>query len=348
MTWESEVDRYVRHLRLKPASPGYIRNAKGYLTALGRSLGPESFLDLTEEQMIDWLLDVRDHGISGRGPLADASMNSIKGVIKACFRLLNDGKTPKSLRSITVGKNRSRVRAKEDLPTDKEVTKLAKALSVKNRAACLMIRYTGARPSEVLSLKREDISPEFELTFRETKTGEPRTVPLVNTEAVSALKDWLAQAPETEFLFPSHQGGPVGYQSLGKAMKRAAKRIRVKVILPYTLRHARATELMSAPSGLRNRLMGWKSDSMARNYEKLDTGDLRVFLEEREGADQTPVEELQGIADTLAAFLDANPGLGLELTARAYTDEKGVPQVEREGWKGGIKAVKKDITTDKL
>lgn len=316
MTWESEVDIYEKHLRVNGKSRGYTQNARRYLTALGDALKPESFLDLEEPQILDWLLKVRDHGISGRGPLADASMNSIKGTMKACFRLLNDKETPRSLRNITVGKNRSRVRAKADLPTDEEVFALAKALTIKNRAACLMIRYSAGRPSEVLSIKQGDVRPinsGFDLTFRETKTGDSRTVPLAKPEAVSALKDWLVRVPQGEFLFPSYGGGPVGYQSLGKAMKRAAKRLGVREIIPYSLRHARATELMNAPSGLRNRLMGWKSDSMARNYEKLDTGDLREFLEEREGESVTDQEELQRLADRFFALADK---LGLVVTPR--------------------------------
>ncbi len=326
------MDRYEKHLRVHGKSAGYTQNARRYLTALGHALEPKSFLDLTETQIVDWLLKVRDHGISKRGPLADASMNSIKGTMKACFRFLNTRVTPKSLRNITIGKNRSRVRAKADLPTDDEVSQVAKALTVRNRAACLMIRYSGARPSEVLGMRREDISPDLDLTFRETKTGDPRTVPLVNPEAVSALKDWLAQAPDGEYLFPSYMGGPVGYQSLGKAMKRAAKRLGVKVILPYTLRHARATELMGAPSGIRNRLMGWKSDDMARNYEKLNTQDTRAFLEEREGEPVTDQEELQRLADQFFALAGK---LGLVLEPRvevAVATEK-----DRKGRVTGLK-----------
>ncbi len=317
MTWESEVDRYVKRLRVNGRTGGYIRNSTNYLTALGRDLTPDSFLDLSGEQLMDWFLKVRDHGISGRGPIADASLNSVKAVIKACFRMLNEGGTPKSLQGITVGKDRSRVRAKEDLPTDAEVSQLAKALSTKNRAVCLMIRYSGGRPSEVLSLKQGSVRPVgsgFDLTFRETKTGDPRTVPLATPDAVAALKDWLARAPQGDFLFPSREGGPLGYQSIGKAMKRAANRLGVKIILPYTLRHARATDLMGAPSGLRNRLMGWKSDSMARNYEKLDTGDLRVFLEEREGEKQDDGREVVAMMLALQAHIAANPDLEKALT----------------------------------
>ncbi len=317
MTWESEVDRYVKRLRLDARTEGYIRNATNYLTTLGRDLGPASFLDLTGEQLVDWFLKVRDQGISGRGPVADATLSSVKGVVKACLRMLNDGETPKSFRDITVRGNRSRVRAKEDLPTDAEVSQLAKALSVKYRAVCLMIRYSGGRPSEVLSLKKGDaarIGSGFNLTFRETKTGDPRTVPLEGREANSALEDWIAQAPEGTFLFPSYKGGPLSYQSISKAMRRAAKRLRVKNIMPYTLRHARATELMNAPSGTRNRLMGWKSDAMARNYVHLDTGDLREFVEDREGEKQDDGRELVDWMLAMQAHIASRPDLEKALT----------------------------------
>ena len=122
MKWESEVERYHKRIsvRAKPASKSYISISRGYLGALGKKYNPESFLDLTEEQMDDWFLDVLAHGPTGRGPLAIASMNSVMAHVKSFFRYLNDDVTPANIKHINIGRNPPRVSA-EQLPSEKEL-----------------------------------------------------------------------------------------------------------------------------------------------------------------------------------------------------------------------------------
>lgn len=313
MKWESERDKYVQWLRMHGKSKVYIRNATNYLNHLGDDLKPESFLKIKEDDLFEWLIKVRENGLTGRGPLSDASMNSIKGTIRACFRRLNDGETPPSLRNIVVEKNRSRV-ARGDLPTSEEVLVLANALSTKMKAAFLTIRYTGARPSEVLKLKAEEISPDFFLTFKDTKTKDHRTVPLRNPKGIAALEEWIAQVAETGYIFPSreHPGESLNHQALWSAMSRAAKRIGVKPITPYNLRHLRGTELKGNP--YRNDLMGWKSDATARNYDHVDMKDAAAYLEDWEGEEKDDGREVVDMMLAVQAHIASNPDLEKELT----------------------------------
>ncbi len=100
---------------------------------------------------------------------------------------------------------------------------------------------------------------------------------------------------------------------LGRASKQAGIKKRV---YPYLFRHTAATRRYNAPAGVRDRMMGWKSD-MARNYEHLATEDVRDYLLETEGpatTDMTPEEtmeramsavlELSKDPDRLRAFLE--------------------------------------------
>lgn len=325
MTWESEVDRYVNWLEISgrsghPASAGYITNLRSYAGALGRTLKPgQSFMDLTQDRFFNWLIGVRDHGISGKRtePLADASLNSIKGVLKAFFRHLNDDVTPAFFKGLVVGKNRSRA-ARSDLPTDDEVGRLANALSPRYKAIFLTIRYSGARPAEVLKMRRKDVSPEWQLTFKDTKTKVHRDAALANPVARRALKAWMGQAPEApedSYLFPSSKSGePLGSRSLWIAQKRAAIKLGVDPINPYLLRHARGTQLMD--EGVNDAIimqqMGWKSDATARNYQHPDPEKSMALLEEMEGEEGITQEGFQGLLDQLFSGLKES-GFGIEL-----------------------------------
>lgn len=214
--------------------------------------------------------------------------------VKATLRWLNDGETPRSLRGLTIGRSKPRVKSKTELLTDRELERLLKALGPQKRAIVRLLRATGARPSEVLGLRREDVdlrqhdgNGEYaELAFRDTKNGETRSVPIVDAVAVQELKDFLEIGPKTGLLFPSpvRKGEPLQYQTLWRAMRRAGRKAGLaKRIYPYLLRHTRATELHASPQGVRDRLLGWRSPLQWRNYEHLATDDLRDFLFEREG-----------------------------------------------------------------
>lgn len=288
MDWRKELARYETYLKGKGVTAEYLRTLESYLTRLGERFKPTSFLDLDQEAFSTWFAELREKG------LREASIATMASHVKATLRWLNDGETPRSLKGLVIGRSKPRVKSKTELLTDRDLERLLKALGPQKRAIVRLLRATGARPSEVLGLRREDVdlrqhdgNGEYvELTFRHTKNGQVRSVPIVDPVAVQELKDYLEIGPQAGLLFPSpmRKGKPLLYQTLSKAMKTAARRVGLtKRIYPYLLRHTRATELHASPAGVRDRLMGWKSPLQWRNYEHLETDDLRDFLFEREG-----------------------------------------------------------------
>ncbi len=288
MDWRDELTRYRTYLRGKGVTAEYQKTLAAYLTRLGERFKPASFLDLGQEDFSTWFAELRDKG------LGEASIRTMASHVKATLRWLNDGETPRSLRGLAIGHSKPRVKSKTELLTDRELERLLKALGPTKRAIVRLLRATGARPSEVLGLRREDVAllrhdgnGEYaELTFRDTKNSETRNVPIVDGEAVEELKDFLEIGPKAGLLFPSpvRKGEPLKYQTLWRSMRRAAAKVGLtKRVYPYLLRHGRATELYDAPSGLRDKLLGWRSPLQWRNYEHLVTDDQRDYLFEREG-----------------------------------------------------------------
>lgn len=325
--WESEVERYHKSLqaRAKPASKSYISINGGYLRALGKRYAPDSFLDLTREEMEDWIIEVREKGTTGRGPLAIASMNSIMAHVKAFFRFLNDDETPKSFSWVKIGRNLPRVSA-EQLPSEEELEKLISVMSSRNRAITRLIYAVAARPSEILNLKWVDYREDPPtLTFRETKTADLRTVPLkgkYGKKALRALKAWMIQTPENEngYLFPSPDprgdGGPVGAQTLWRAFQLAKKNTGFEGrFFPYLLRHAAATRLLGEmPTYMVQTITGWKGPDMARFYGHLGVDDMIKAFEDAEPDEEEAEHDLGAYMNTIQAYIASKPDLEEALT----------------------------------
>lgn len=304
MAWRSELREYLRYHRAKGTSDTYQAGIRNFVTRLGDRYDPDSFLSLSRAQLMDWFGELREKGKRGK-PLSEATLKTASGHIRAFFRWLNEGESPPSLKGLSVGRIGPRIKAKSDFLTDTEFNRLVNASRPRDRVVYLIIRWTAARPSEVLNLRGRDVTPtpqgDYLLVFRQTKNGESREIPLIKREVVSALKDYLeiAQPGKDEALFPSplKEGEPLQAASLWRAMTRVADSVGItRRIYPYMLRHKRATEAYRWPQGLRDKLLGWKSGVMWKNYEHLDTDDLADYLREEEGT-EVPQDALARIEE---------------------------------------------------
>ncbi len=307
MTWEAELEMFVRHHTRKGSSHEYVRSATRYVKRLGERYNPKSFLDLTAEQIDDWFAELR------AGGMKDVSLGTGFGHVRACMRLLNDGETPKSLRRFKVRSKKqwgrvSRVKRKGDLLTDERLELLNTVLLPHWKTALYLVRYSGARPTPVLNLRLRDIEfkthdgMEFvELAFTKTKTGKFRTVPVANQETVTLLKDYIRLANIQDYLFPSEvTGNQLTAQSFWKALDKARRKVGITArIYPYLARHTRATEIHDMPAGVRDKMMGWESGLMHKNYEHLATDDMRDVVLAREGSESTEVAIRKEVEESL-------------------------------------------------
>ncbi len=315
MSWNDELAAYLGHLENGGKASGYVSTAKTYLTALGKRYTPESYLALTYEELDNWFGRLRKKGLRGK-PLAESSLKTAFTHARACLRWLHfraTGRleTPPNILGMRHGKAESRVASLEDLLTDADLEKLLDVLDAKWRCALLLLRWSGARPSEILGLarkdavvKRHDGREYTELTFRHTMNDRPRPVPVLKPEAVDALKVWLNLGPQGDLLFPSPRqpDQPLKYRSFWKALKTAAKRAGLeKNVFPYLARHTRASELYEAPSAIRDAALGFQTPTMWKNYTHIKQADaMRDYLwDETEGG--KPVVD-EGAASKIRNF----------------------------------------------
>lgn len=135
--------------------------------------------------------------------------------------------------------------------------------------------YTGMRPIELFTLEAASVNVAGRwIVLEQTKTGEPRGVPMHEFLAPlleSLLKrNALAEDPR---LFRTPRGEPYPvYEGVGGQLKTAvagaARRSGIKGISPYTGRHSVSTQLVvnGVHPHIKDQILGHAVDDMSRHY----------------------------------------------------------------------------------
>ncbi len=339
--WEDQLERYANYLRAKGSKSRFVATTRTYLRHLGKSFD-KPYLDITREELETWFADLRERGITGKKGLADASLHSTLGRIRSCLRFLNHGMTPDSIRGLSYGKNRKRVRGNDELFTEDEIKELGNALEQHWKTVFLTLAHTGARPSEVLSLKVGDIKdPQtvdgttFVLIyFRETKTDKPREVTVFDPQALQAIEEFLGLlAPKDGYLFPARNGKPCNPNTYREALQRTARRLGwTKRVYPYLTRHSYVTRLRELGFSDSDIMVncGFEDARMLQNYGHPNPDALRKRMAKKLAP--TPVKEVPTQAEI--------DGIVEELVAAALKDQsKDIERMVKEQVVGIINAM---------
>jgi len=143
-------------------------------------------------------------------------------------------------------------------------------VGLRDYALILFLYATGARISECLEVKKEDIEEEW-LHIRHAKGDKERMVP-VATVALNAIKTYLLEAPfEKEFLWMNYKGSQLSRISAYKTTKKYLG------VSPHILRHSYATSLIAGGADLRvvQELLGHASLLTTQIYTHIQRQDLK-------------------------------------------------------------------------
>jgi integrase/recombinase XerD len=143
-------------------------------------------------------------------------------------------------------------------------------IGLRDYALILFLYATGARISECLEIRKEDIEEEW-LHIRHAKGDKERMVP-VATVALNAIKTYLLEAPfEKEFLWMNYQGSKLSRISAYKTTQKYLG------ISPHILRHSYATSLIAGGADLRvvQELLGHASLLTTQIYTHIQKQDLK-------------------------------------------------------------------------
>jgi integrase len=184
-----------------------------------------------------------------------------------------------------------KVKRRERLLTGGEIGALMKALDAaevdgtEHPQAVAAIRagiFTGARISELLSLRWQDIRrDEMELHLVDTKTGFSRR-PI--SAAALALLNSVERMPGVEYVFRSVNTptAPLAYNTVEKAFGRIIRRARIERCTLHTIRHWFATMTANSVSNARvgMALTGHKSHAAYMNYIHGDKAQARALADQ--------------------------------------------------------------------
>ena len=173
---------------------------------------------------------------------------------------------------------RDRVLSKE------ECERLLKACSKSKNPYLLPIvtlaLCTGMRQGEILKLKWENINLEQGIiSLKNTKSGYPRSIPLIGTALVEIEKLYNQHNPFNPFVFPSKKR--FGEIAIRKPWENALNKANIKDFRFHDLRHTFAT--FAAKSGASNlelaTAMGHRSLSMLSRYTHMDVNHTKKLSE---------------------------------------------------------------------
>ena len=153
---------------------------------------------------------------------------------------------------------------------------------------CLLALDTGGRHGEICRLTWANVSlgkdeARGHVTFTDTKSGRPRSVPL--TKRVEALLSGLKDARKPSradrvILFRRADGFLLPANSVRRAFEKARDRAGLADVRAHDLRHTFASRLVQRGVGLTQvkELMGHATIAMVQRYAHLSTRDLQQAI----------------------------------------------------------------------
>lgn len=261
---------YLPHVKLRKRSWRVDeRIARQHLSPV---FGARELADIQRHEVEDWL-----HGLSVHG-LAPATCNRILAVFKTiCSLAVMRGLLPAG-QSPCAGVPPFKIHAqRERYLTQDEAQRLMRALEKSDRQEAKAIRLlllTGARKSEILKARWENIRPDQRLlTVPVSKSGKPRHISL-SGEAVEVIRS-IPRVPGCPWLFPGRGPGKplsdiyIFWNRLRRGLGLADVRI-------HDLRHTFASFLVNAGHSLYEvqKLLGHGDPRTTMRYAHLGQASL--------------------------------------------------------------------------
>ena len=174
------------------------------------------------------------------------------------------------------GKPRERFLSKEEIET--LLSSCKTSLSPYLYPVTLFAVCTGARKGEILNLKWQDVDfSRNTATFRDTKNGEDRTIPLSPILVSCLLEEKKKRVILSPYVFPSNDGKKPA--DIRGAWEGAIKRAGLDICF-HTLRHTAASHLtMGGASAIEvGAVLGHKTLAMVKRYSHLSVSSTARIL----------------------------------------------------------------------
>lgn len=265
---------YLPHVKLRKRSWRVDeRIARQYLSP---AFGARKLADIQRHEVEDWL-----HGLSEKG-LAPATCNRILAVFKticslAAMRGLLAGQSPcMGVSPFKIHTQRERYLSRD------EAQRLMRALEKSDRLEAFALRLlllTGARKSEILKARWENVRPDLRLLIVPlSKSGKPRHI-LLSDAALEVLRA-MPRTSGNPWLFPGHAPGKP-LSDLYLFWNRLRRELGLADVRIHDLRHTFASFLVNAGHSLyeAQKMLGHSDPRTTMRYAHLGQASLLAAAE---------------------------------------------------------------------
>jgi site-specific recombinase XerD len=149
--------------------------------------------------------------------------------------------------------------------THAERGKLFEALPFRVRLIAETLYQTGARVSEVVGLRRDQVKMQGHVELQLFGRGSKQRQATITAELYRRI---LAEFPHGKYLFTTARGNPFARTYVTREIDRAARRVLGRSVTAHVLRHSRAKDLIERTGKVKgvSRMLGHASAATTHRY----------------------------------------------------------------------------------
>jgi integrase/recombinase XerD len=254
---------------------GDLRNFSNHLQCKGITL----FEDLRAKMIVNFIENEKHRGLS------ESSISRCLVTVKMLYKyLVMEGKISvnpmSSISSLKLQKYLPEVLHYSAVEEMLRAPDCNEKLGIRDKAMLELMYATGARVSEVATIKVSWINFDYGFIRCQGKGSKQRIVPL-GTEAAKAIKKYLQEVrpflvkieDDEPLLFLSRTGKKLRRENIWSVVKKCAMKAGIRQnISPHTLRHSFATHLLEGGADLRSvqEMLGHSNISTTQIYTHID------------------------------------------------------------------------------
>jgi len=250
-----------------------LRNFSNYL----KNKGIKRFHDLRANMIVNYIEKEKQRGLS------ENSISRSLVTVKMFYKyMITEGKISRnpmsSINSPKLRKHLPEVLHYKAVEKMLQVPNCNEKLGIRDKAILELMYATGARVSEVASIKVSWVSLDYGFIRCQGKGSKQRIVP-IGTKAVNSVRKYLqdvrpllSKGKDGDTLFLSRTGKKLRRENIWELVRKYAKCAGIKNVSPHTLRHSFATHLLEGGADLRSvqEMLGHANISTTQIYTHVD------------------------------------------------------------------------------
>jgi integrase/recombinase XerD len=250
-----------------------LRNFSNYL----KNRGIKRFQDLRANMIVNYIEKEKQRGLS------ENSISRSLVTVKMFYKyMITEGKISRnpmsSISSPKLQKHLPEVLHYKAVEKMLQMPDCNEKLGIRDKAILELMYATGARVSEVASIKVSWVSLDYGFIKCQGKGSKQRIVP-IGTKAINSVRKYLqdvrpllSKGKDGETLFLSRTGKKLRRENIWELVRKYARCAGIKNVSPHTLRHSFATHLLEGGADLRSvqEMLGHANISTTQIYTHVD------------------------------------------------------------------------------